>query len=145
MISEIWYSQIESTLFTTLQYNLAEREDAPFPYLSCTTSSENETIDGVSDFPALYVHLLSPLEMGNDLTNESVNAINATLEVQVFSNKSESQCVKIMAQVIKQMKKLHFNVTLFPDPQTSDKKYFAIARFNRVIGNGDSDIVSPDE
>lgn len=145
MISETWYSQIESTLLTTLQYYLVEKTDAPFPLLNCTTSSENDSLEGVSDFPTLYVHLLSPLEIGNDLTNESVNAIDATLELQVFSNQNESECREIMDACIIEMKKLHFNISMFPDPQTQDKKYFAIARFNRVIGSGDVDIVSTEE
>lgn len=141
MISETWYSEIESTIYTILQWKLVSKEDAPFPYLNCTTSSENESLEGVSDFPALYVHLLPPLEVGQDLTNESVNAINATFEMQVYSNKSETQCTKIMNAVIKQMKALHFNISMFPDPQSSEKKYFAIARFNRIIAGGDKEIV----
>ena len=46
---------------------------------------------------------------------------------------------------IKEIKKLHFNISMFPDPQTVDKKYFAIARFTRVIAGGDADIVSKEE
>ena len=145
MVSENWYSEIESTLHTVLLYKLVEREDAPFPKLNCTTSSENESLEGVSDFPALYIHLLPPQELGQDLTNETVNALNATLELQVFSNESEGQCRDIMSAAISEMKKLRFNIQMFPDPQTSDKKYFAIARFNRVIGAGDSDIVQQEE
>lgn len=141
VISEIWFSQIESTIFTLLQYDLVEKDSAPFPNLNCTTSSENESLDGISDFPALYVHMLPPEEVGNTLYNGDIPAIRATFELQVFSNKSESECRKIMNACIMEMKKLYFNISMFPDPQTSDKKYFAIARFNRIIAGGDADIV----
>lgn len=141
MVSETWYSEIESTIFTLLQYVLVEKEDAPFPTLNCTTSSQNESLENVDDFPALYVHLLPLIEIGNDLLNEDVNAVRATIELQIFSDKSEQECREIMNVCIREMKKLHFNISMFPDPQTQSKKYFAIARFTRVIGGGDTDIV----
>ena len=142
MVNDTWFAQIESTVYTHLQYRLAGRIDAPFPELTCTTSSQNESLENVSDFPTLYIHLLPPQEIGNDLLNEDIAALNATFELQAFSDKSESQCRKIMSEAVIEMKKLHFNVPMLFDPQTTDKKYFAIARFNRVIGAGDKDIVA---
>lgn len=140
-MNDTWYSEIESNILTQIQYVLTEKLDAPFPELNCTTSSQNDTIEGVAVFPTLYIHLLPPVEMGNDLENVSVNAVRATFDFQVYSNKSEDECMKILSQCIAEMKRLHFNVPMFPDPQTNDKKYFAIARFSRVIGSGDSDII----
>ena len=145
MISDTWYSEIESTIFTTLQYLLVEQDAAPFPNLNSTTSSENESVEDISDFPTLYVHLLPLVETGNDLYNIDVTAVRATVEIQVFSNKSESECTKIMNACISEMKKLHFNVPLFPDPQTKNRTYYAIARFTRIIAGGDSDIVQHEE
>lgn len=141
MVSDTWYSDIESTIYTLLEYQLVDKSNAPYPKLNCTTSSRVESIDNISDFPTLYIHLLPPTETGNDLFNQDVVAIRATIELQVFSDKSESECRKIITSCIKEMKKLRFNVSLFPDPQTADKKYYAIARFNRIIASGDSEIV----
>ena len=113
MISDTWYSEIESTIFTLLQYILVEKDDAPYPTLNCTTSSQNESLENVDDFPALYVHLLPPLEMGNDLHNEDVTAIRATLELQVFSDQSENECRQIINACIREMKILHFNISSY--------------------------------
>lgn len=145
MISDTWYSEIESTIFTLLQYVLVEKLDAPYPTLNCTTSSQNESLENIDDFPALYVHLLPAVEIGNDLRNEVVAAVRATIELQVFSDQSESECREIMNACICEMKKLFFNINMLPDPQTSDKKYFAIARFSRVVAAGDADIVPREE
>lgn len=145
MVSETWFSEIESTIYTLLQYKLTYIEDAPFPNLNCTTSSQNESLEGVSDFPTLYVHMVSPVELGNDLYNEDVTAIRATFDLQVYSDTSEEECRKIMNACIMEMKKLKFKVSMFPDPQTSDKKYYAIARFSRIIASGDTDIVPKDD
>ena len=141
MVSDTWYAEIESTVVTVLQYFLVEADNAPYPELNCTSSSQNESIENINDFPALYVHLLPAMEMGNTLENEDVAAIRATFELQVYSDEGEKECLEIMTECIKEMKKLKFNINMLPDPQTAGTKYFAIARFTRVIANGDSDIV----
>jgi hypothetical protein len=140
-MSDTWFAETESTIFTILQYLLTEKTDAPYPTLNCTTSNQNDSVSGVGKFPTLYVHELPPVEMGNDLVNESVNAIRATFELQIFSNKSEQECRKIMNACILEMKKLRFTISMFPDPQVSSGVYYCIARFTRVIGSGDTDIV----
>jgi len=144
MVSSTWFSEIESTIFTVLQYLLVEKSDAPYPKLTCTTSSQNETVSGVGKFPTLYVHMLPPVEIGNDLDNVTVNAIRATFDLQVYSNKSEYEARKIMDACILEMKKLRFNISMFPDPQQNNGVYYCIARFTRIIASGDRDLV-PEE
>ncbi|MBO4783765.1 MAG: hypothetical protein J5521_03335 [Lachnospiraceae bacterium] len=130
---------------TILKYELVQKLLAPYPKLTCTTSNQEESLDLVNDFPTMYVHMLPPYEVGRDLTNDTVNGINCTFELVVYSDKSEKECRNIITAGIQQMKKLHFNVETFPDPRTSDKKYIAIARLNRVIASGDRELVPQDE
>ena len=141
-VSDTWFASIESTVLTYLDYELSSRSGAPYPKLNCTTSSQAESIPDLTTFPTLYVHELEPFEIGQDLENVSVNAIRCSIEIQVFSNESESHCKEIITQALMVMKALRFNVTMFPDPKTNNKVYYAIARFVRVIGSGDTDIVS---
>lgn len=131
-----WVAEIESDVFTYMQALLVEKSDAPFPQLTCTTSNQNESIDGVSDFPTLYIHLLSPIEIGNDLENEDVSGVRATFELQIYSLKPD-ELNKILSACVRIMKHLRFNVNMFPDPQVANKKYFAIARFSRVMSKGE--------
>lgn len=129
-----WYAQIESTVFTIVQYNLKTKKDALYPDLTCTTASTSEI---PSKFPTLYLHELSPLEMGQDLENTDINSILHSVEIKVFSNKSEVEVRNIMASAISEMKKLRYSVTLFPDPTTTNKVSSAVARFRRSIAQGD--------
>ena len=145
MVDETWYDKIESYILTILKYELVKKLLAPYPKLTCTTSNQEESLDLVNDFPTMYVHMLPPYEVGRDLTNDTVNGINCTFELVVYSDKSEKECRNIITAGIQQMKKLHFNVETFPDPRTSDKKYIAIARLNRVIASGDRELVPQDE
>lgn len=138
MVSPTWFAELESQIFTTLQYELKTKTDAPFPTLNCTTVSQ---LEAPSKFPTMYVHELPAAETGQDLTNETVNALYATFEVQVYSNKSENEVKKILAAVTLEMKKLRFNVQAFPDPSTVDKISSGVARYGRIIASGDVDIV----
>lgn len=128
-----WFAQIESKVFTQVSYMLSEKEDAPYPNLKCTTVSQNTVVN----FPTLYLHELQPVEGGNDLVNESVNAVLSTIEIQVWANTTEKECRDILTAAIVEMKKLGFNVTMFPNVQTDNKIAWGVARFRRMIGSCD--------
>lgn len=130
-----WFAEIESTVYTIVQYHLKTKRDAPFPNLTCTTASTSEM---PSKFPTLYLHELAPLEQGQDLENTEINSILHSVEIQVFSNKSETEVRNILAAAISEMKKLRYSVTLFPDPTTINNVSSAVVRFRRAIAKGDS-------
>ena len=133
-MANTWFSQIESTVLTYIQYVMKDKSGAPYPKLNCTTKSESTT---PSEFPTLYLHNLTPIEQGQDLENDEVNSVLATIEIQVFSNKSEDEANKIMTTAISFMKSLRWNVTMFPDPQTNDKISYCIARFRKLVTKND--------
>lgn len=128
-----WFSQIESKVFTQVSYMLSERKDAPFPKLKCTSVSQNE----ITYFPTLYLHELQPVEAGMDLTNETVNAVVSTIEIQVWTNTKELDCKNILTAAILEMKQMGFNVTMFPSITTDSKIRWGVARFRRMIGSCD--------
>ena len=129
-----WFAEIESNVFTQVSYMLVERTDAPYPELNCTTVSQNTVVR----FPTLYLHELQPVEAGNDLLNESVNAVLSTIEIQVWSNVSEKDCKDIITAAVLEMKRLGYNVTMFPSVQTDSKIAWGAARFRRMVGSCDS-------
>lgn len=130
-----WFAELESKLFTRIKYELCLKEGAPYPKLNCTTVSNSNT---PVKFPTLYFHELQPVEEGQDLENTTINAVRETIEIQVFSNKTEKECKDIMANAISVMKSMSFDVTMFPDTQTrGDRVSFAIGRFKRLIAQGD--------
>ena len=125
-----WYSQIQSKVFTQVQYMLKKS----YSTLNCTTKNESET---PATFPTLYLHELQPLEIGQDVTNESVNAIRCTIEIQVWTNTTEQDCRKILNFAVTEMKRLRFNISALPMVQTSEKISMGVIRASRVIGKGD--------
>ena len=129
-----WFAQIESTVLTYLQYMLCEKTGALYPNLNCTTKSQSTK---PSDFPTLYLHSLTPIERDQDLENDAINSVLSTLEIQVFSNQSETEAKKIMTDVVLLMKSLRWSITMLPDPQTNDKISYCIARFRKLVTESD--------
>lgn len=129
-----WFANIEESVLTQLDYMLAQRTDAPYPSLVVTSANQNQ----VTAFPTLYIHELSPVEAGNDLNNQTINAVLETIEIQIWTNETEAECRQLMSAAIFEMKRMRFNCTAFPNIQTDNKIAFGIARFRRMIGSGDT-------
>ena len=129
-----WFANIEESVLTQLDYMLAQRTDAPYPNLVVTSANQNQ----VTAFPTLYIHELSPVEAGNDLNNQTINAVLETIEIQIWTNETEAECRQLMSAAILEMKRMRFNCTAFPNIQTDNKIAFGIARFRRMIGSGDT-------
>ncbi len=129
MVSETWYAGIEATVFTQVQYMLKK----VFPKLVCRTTSETVT---PSEFPTMYLHETQE-EIGQDLYNSDVNAVNSTVYVRVWTNTTEADCRQILAQATSELKRLHYNVRNLPTTQITDKIAFGEIMARRVIGGGD--------
>ena len=133
-MADLWFSDLESKFFTRIKYELCLKDGAPYPGLNCTATSTSDT---PTKFPTLYFHELDPAEQGQDITGQTVNAVMETIEMQVFSNKSEKECKDIISAAIGVLKDMCFSVPMFPNPQTKNKISFAIARCRRLIAQGD--------
>ena len=125
-----WYLQIQSKVFTQIEYMMKKE----YPNLVCTTKNENGK---PAQFPALFLHELTPVERGQDLTNETINAVLSTIEIQVWTNTTETDCRNIIAEAVNQMKALQFNIPEMPLVQVNDKIAWGVIRCRRMIGNGD--------
>lgn len=142
-ISEAWYDEIESTIYTTL----AEVMKRKFGLVNgkefvCTTDNQ---IFSSPRFPAMYIHSLQSTERGGDLSGQDVVAMLYTVEVQIKTNSKSSKdfsCETLMHEVIRQMKaKWGFQMTALPLYSVSGSVRTVVARFRRLIAAGDLDIV----
>lgn len=125
-----WYLQIQSRVFTQIQYMMKKK----YPDLNCTTRNQNGL---PAIFPTLFLHELTPVERGQDLTNETVNAVLSTIEIQVWTTTTENNCRQIIGEAVTQMKKLQYNIIGMPIVEEDDKVNWGVIRCRRMIGNGD--------
>ena len=125
------YTEILDRVFTQVSYMLKKK----YPDLNCTTKGENT---GTSKFPTLYMYELPPLEMGNDLENATINAVQSTIEIQVYTKNNETLCKEIMSEATSEMKRFRFSVPTMPTVSTIDTISTGVARYRRIVGSGDT-------
>lgn len=106
-----------------------------YPDLKCTTKNENGL---PAEFPTLFLHELTPVESGQDLENVGVNAVLATIEIQVWTNTTEMDCRQIIADATTEMKALQFNIIAMPVIEMKDKIAWGVIRCRRMIGANDN-------
>ena len=139
MYDETWFTKIESTILTRIQYYLSEIDDAPFPDLICTTTKRNltETEEAVTgQFPTLYLFVQN-VETGSDLDNITVNGVNSTVQITVYDNLSKERCEQIANAAISVMKSMRYSSNKLPLCTEYKNIYLANSISRRVIGAGD--------
>lgn len=132
-MADNWFTEIESTVFTQLQYMLKKK----YPKLNCSTTSETMT---PAKFPTLYLHE-TQAEKGQDLTNDNVNAVSSTIYVRVWTNTTETECKAILADATAELKRFRYNVLNLPTTTITDKIAFGEIMANRIVGSGDKELV----
>lgn len=134
MASE-WYLEVESEIFTTIEYMLAERENAPFPNLRCTATNENIT---PSYFPTLYLWH-SYKGDGYDLDGRVLGGISSTINIKVWTNTTEMECDKILAEAEKVMREVfRYRCNQMPMATVSSKIVSGQIICNRMVGAGEN-------
>ena len=130
-----WYLDIESKIFTTISYMLSERENAPFPDLKCTATSENVT---PSHFPTLYLWHTYKGD-GYDLEGTEIGGIDSTINIKVWTNTSERECATILAEAEKVMRTIfRYRCGKMPTATITNNLASGQIVCNRVIGSGDT-------
>lgn len=129
-----WYLEVEPKIFTTIEYMLAGRENAPFPKLKCTSVSENIT---PSYFPTLYLWHTYKGD-GYDLDGTEIGGIDSTINIKVWANTNERECSKILAEAEKVMRQIfRYRCKQMPMATTASKIASGQIVCNRMIGAGD--------
>lgn len=135
-MSNDWFSKIESRVFTQIQYMLVK--DFPSLKGNCRTTSEVIT---PPKFPTMYLHETQE-EIGQDLTNETVNAVLSTIYIRVWTNTTEAECKQILSKATEELKRFRYNVKNLPTTQISSNIAYGEIIARRVVGNEDKDLVT---
>ena len=129
-----WYLEVEPTIFTTIEYMLAGRKDAPYPNLKCTSTNENIT---PSHFPTLYLWHTYKGD-GYDLDGAEIGGINSTINIKVWTNTTERDCTEILAAAEKVMREtFRYRCNQMPTATVTSKIAFGQIVCNRMIGVGE--------
>ena len=130
-----WVMVLDSTFYTILDTKLDKKFKSTYPDLYITKALGNLP---ESKFPTVYIHALPFSEAMSDLDGTSVNAVNVSYQIDVYSNKSQNDANKIMTEVINIVKSMRFSVNAFPEFSLSGGVYREVMRCTRLIGSGDT-------
>lgn len=125
---------IESIVFSRLKsQNLYDLKQT-FPNINFTTSDGKNTDP---KFPTVYVHEVASKETGETIDGDNINGVISAIQIEVYDNESMHNAKIVMDKVLKSMKTMGFRANLMPEFQNSSSVFRRVARFTRVIGDGD--------
>lgn len=130
----MWTSNIQSVVFSIVKNEVSKVLLNEYTDLHFTTSDKVQT---VPQFPSVYIHEIGSIEQGMDLEGADINAIMCNIQIEVTDNISQERVRKTMGEVLRVMKKMRFSVVLMPEYQNTTETFRQVARFRRVIGQGD--------
>ena len=134
-MDSLWFSKIFNLVYTKVKNQMIANLNCN---LNFTSGGVNDT---PSKFPTVYIAELPGVEIGRDINNQDINAIEENIRIFVYSNKGQTECKKIMMEAVLQMKALRFNITAMPLFSQNGNIVNGVATFNRVVGRGDTDMV----
>ena len=126
---------IESQIFSLIKAKMPDSIKKKYPDLTFTTSDANSK---QPKFPTVYIHLMESPESGMSTEGEDLEAVIATIQVDVIDNKNQTRATEIGREVLKIMKKLRFHAVTMPFSQDMEGVFRNIARYRRMIGSNDN-------
>lgn len=134
--NELWFAELSGLITTHFKTRLKNLIPATlFKKLKITTSNSDIA---PTELPAIWIEEASSLETGENLDNTSINAVIETIQITVYHNGQMKDVKKLMNASVLAMKQMRFGAVMTPIYATNHDIKTAVARFRRIIGEGDS-------
>lgn len=130
-----WYENIFPSIMTRLKVESKKALGSTFTDLEVTDEIVAPTNPS---FPTILALELPNTEQGNDLVNVDIVALMYGIQIEVTDNKKQANAKQVMNEVIKIMKSMGFSVLSMPEITYANNVYRLVARFKRIIANGDN-------
>lgn len=131
----MWMIDLEPKLFAIIKSKALPRLIKDFPKIKFTSSDSN--FSSTANFPCVYIHTLPGTEIGTDLTNESINGVLYSMQIEVYTDSSQTDARKVMGVIVGVLKELRFTINSIPEFDNLSNVYRQIVRCRRIIGAGD--------
>ena len=124
---------LESQVITRIKTQFSQKLKDRYPDLKFTNSNRADT---VPKFPTVYIHEMSGAETGANTEGNTNNAV-WTFQIEATTNTKMNDAKEVMNEVVRIMKTMRFQVIATPEFQNTDSTYRRVARFRRMIADGD--------
>ena len=139
----LWYANLGIKIYSYVQHVMKNKKG--WTKLNCTPEIGVPALNYFGEptnFPTLYVHELPSVEKGETLEGDTVAAVLSMIEIQAFS-KTRDECMQLASDASECMKNLKYSATMIPLTEKMDGGYYkSVARYRRLVGSGDTDIVN---
>lgn len=131
-----WTFDIQTTIYSRVKAICEAKLKRNYPDITVTMDSHIPT---TPKFPNVYIHFLAPVEIGNDLNGQDVNAMYLTAQIEVTVTDAQGMIVanEVSKVVAECMKEMRFSATL-PEFVDTDSEYRTVSRYARTIGNAET-------
>lgn len=130
-----WYENIFPSIMTRLKVESEKALGSTFTDLEITDEIVTPTNP---KFPTILALELPNTEQGNTLENVDIAALMYGVQIEVTDNKKQANAKRVMNEVVKIMKSMRFSVVQMPEVTYSQGVYRSVARFRRIIADGDN-------
>lgn len=130
-----WYENIFPSIMTRLKVESKKALSSTFTDLEITDEIVTPTNP---KFPTILALELPNTEQGNILENVDIAALMYGVQIEVTDNKKQANAKSVMNEVVKIMKSMRFSVVQMPEVTYSQGVYRSVARFRRIIADGDN-------
>lgn len=131
-----WTFEVQNMVYSRLEAVVMSKLAGSYRNINVTM---DDHIPTKPQFPNVYLHFLSPIEVGNDLDGQDINAVYLTAQIEVTVTSAQGMTVanEVSQVVVDCMKNMRFTATL-PEFVNTDSEYRTVCRFSRTIGNADT-------
>lgn len=141
----VWVIDLPDSIYGRLVSEFPERLKKKYKFQKVTVNGVTQWLNfsnsSFSDtkpvFPYITFLELPGSEKGRDLEGTSINAALFTFQIDVYDNSKEETTKECMAEIVKIMKSMMFEVKPLPAPDSRPQEYRSTARFSRVISKND--------
>ena len=132
-MSEIWFAEIESRVFTIVKTRMMKKYKERYPTMDFVSVGESRK---PTKSPTIYIHEIASPEMANDLENNVINMVRSSFECEVYGTNREV-VFNVSALIRNEMKAIGFSIIQQTPPFKDDSWWCNVMRFNRPVGSGD--------
>lgn len=132
MIDNSWVLDVESRIFTKVKGRTYKELNKKYPNIYFTTAEE--LAEYTDKKYTVFINELQPIEQGQTLDGNTINAIMSTFQIRVTTTTSKEDCRDIYKAILNAMKDLQYDVVMIPTIKQTDGLYEGVGRFRRMLG-----------
>lgn len=127
-----WYIMIPLMVFTKLKQNFSQKIKQTYNMTDKNFSTVGSS-NAPAVFPFVYFNALPATEQGRDLQGTSVNGALFGFQIDVYSNKTQTEARNVMKEITRIMKTMGFEINSMPSFEDTKDVHRMTARFRRLL------------